>query len=331
VDDAGAARPVGTSAEREVIPREVLHAATLAASSHNTQPWRLHVAGNVLEVRPDFSRRTPVVDPDDHHVYVSLGCAAENAVIAATAFGLAGRVEFAPAPDGGVVRVVFEKDAAPASPLVEALPHRQCSRAPYDGQPVTPAELRRLAGAENEDLRLVSEPSQLATIADYVAQGNAAQLRDPAFVRELIHWMRFTPGEARRHGDGLLAPALGIPPLPRLLATPLLRFAMKPASQSARDIAALRSSAGVALFLSERDEPSCWVETGRRYERFAIEATCLGIRNAFMNQPVEVPALRTGLATALGLNGPRLSLLVRFGYGPTRPRSYRRPLDSVLS
>jgi hypothetical protein len=38
-----------------------------------------------ISIRPDFSRRTPVVDPDDHHIWVSLGCATENMLIAAAA------------------------------------------------------------------------------------------------------------------------------------------------------------------------------------------------------------------------------------------------------
>ena len=52
--------------------------ATLAPNGHNTQPWRFRVGQNRIEIVPDFSRRTPIVDPDDHHIFVSLGCAAEN-------------------------------------------------------------------------------------------------------------------------------------------------------------------------------------------------------------------------------------------------------------
>ena len=309
-----------------MIPREVLAAATLAASSHNTQPWRLRPSGHTLEILPDFSRRTPVVDPDDHHLYVSLGCAAENAVVAGTAFGLAGHADFVPSADGGRVRVVFEKTGAHASPLAAVIPARQCSRAVYDGRVVAATELSQLAA---DGVELITDRAKLESIGEYVAEGNAAQLGDPAFVRELVDWMRFTRREAARRGDGLYGPALGVPALPRPLAALAMRAALKPARQTARDLTALRSSAGVAMFVSDRDEPAGWFDTGRRYERFALEATRLGVRTAFMNQPVEVRALRDGFGDALGLRG-RPSLLVRFGYGPERPRSFRRPLDAVL-
>jgi nitroreductase len=61
--------------------------ATLAANGHNTQPWRFAIRESGVSILPDFSRRTPVVDPDDHHLFVSLGCAVENFLIAAEATG----------------------------------------------------------------------------------------------------------------------------------------------------------------------------------------------------------------------------------------------------
>ena len=61
--------------------RDLIRFATLAPNSHNTQPWRFHVGHGLIDIAADFSRRTPAVDPDDHHLFVSLGCAAENLAI----------------------------------------------------------------------------------------------------------------------------------------------------------------------------------------------------------------------------------------------------------
>jgi hypothetical protein len=64
----------------QAVPRDraLVRFATLAANSHNTQPWMFSARGNEIAITPDFSRRCPAVDPDDHHLFVSLGCAAEN-------------------------------------------------------------------------------------------------------------------------------------------------------------------------------------------------------------------------------------------------------------
>ena len=63
--------------------KEIIHYATLAPSGHNTQPWKFSIKDNSILIYPDYSRRLSVVDPDDHALFISLGCALENLVIAA--------------------------------------------------------------------------------------------------------------------------------------------------------------------------------------------------------------------------------------------------------
>ena len=92
----------------------------------------------------------------------------------------------------------------------------------------------------------------------------------------------------------------------------------------------MRSSAGIAVFVGQTVDKAHWVEAGRCCERFALQATALGVRNALLNHPVEVAALRPTFATTPGLNGRRPDLVVRFGRGPVLPRSLRRPVEAVL-
>ncbi len=82
--------------------RDFIRYATLAANSHNTQPWRFRISTGAIEIVPDFSRRIPVVDPDNHHIFASLGCAAENLALAAAARGQTGELRFEPANEGSV-------------------------------------------------------------------------------------------------------------------------------------------------------------------------------------------------------------------------------------
>jgi hypothetical protein len=229
--------------------RELVRYATLAASSHNTQCWKFAIANRQISILPDWSRRCPAVDPDDHHLFVSLGCATENLLQAAQAFGQEGAVQFDTDSlrDGKAERVQVHLTPSPAvrSPLFEAIPKRQCTRAEYDG--------RKLS---NEDLKSLNENDK------YAKQ--------------------------------------------------------------------IRSSAGIAVFGSDRNDREHWVETGRCYERFALQATALGIKNAFLNQPVEVATLRPQLANYLGIGDCRPDLVVRFGYGNETPRSLRRPIEGVI-
>jgi len=76
---------------------ELVRHATLAPSSHNTQCWKFRIEQSSISILPDLSRRCPAVDPDDHHLFVSLGCAAENLLQAAGAHGLSAQPDFDPA------------------------------------------------------------------------------------------------------------------------------------------------------------------------------------------------------------------------------------------
>lgn len=97
----------GAPADEAAQMKEIIRYATLAPSGHNTQCWRFRIEDHSIAILPDLSRRTPVVDPDDHHLFVSLGCAAENLVQAARAFGFMGNAEFSPAT-GGEITVALE-------------------------------------------------------------------------------------------------------------------------------------------------------------------------------------------------------------------------------
>jgi hypothetical protein len=107
-----------------------------------------------------------------------------------------------------------------------------------------------------------------------------------------------------------------------------LLFRVQP--ENAKNMRYIRSSAGIAVFVSDVDDQAHWVEAGRCYERFALQATALGIRNAFVNQPVEEVSLRPAFAKALGLKAGRPDLVVRFGRGEAMPSSLRRSLEAVI-
>lgn len=311
--------------------KEIVRYATLAPSGHNTQCWQFRVGNRSIEILPDLSRRTPVVDPDDHHLYVSLGCATENLVLAASALGFSTGLAFD--AGAGATQAVLAPSREIISPLFMAIPLRQCTRSDYDGQPLTTEELRLLEAAGTGNgvrVVLLTEREAREKALDYVVQGNLLQIGNPAFVRELEHWIRFSDSEAIRTADGLSARVTGNPPAPRWMGTLLFRTFFRAKPETDKSVRQIRSSAGIAVFVSAVDDKAHWVEAGRCYQRFALQATTLGIRNAFVNQPVEESGLRPEFAKAFGLGTGRPDLIVRFGRGKEMPRSLRRPVDAVL-
>ena len=306
---------------------DLIRYATLAPNGHNTQPWRFRPGEGRIDILPDLSKRTPVVDPDDHHLFVGLGGAAETLALAGAARGRPGEVTFDPTAPGGL-SYRFGEGASVASTLFDAIPHRQSTRADFDGRAVSVEDLRRLASASETpgvDLVLLTETRTLLQVRDLVIQGNDAQLADPAFVRELKSWIRFNPRQALTTGDGLFSVTSGNPSLPDRVGPTMFDAAFKAEAENDRYASQIVSSAGVAVFVGEREDRDHWTRVGRASQRFALQATALGLKVAYINQPVEVAALRPELASMVGLAARRPDLVMRFGYGPTLPFSARRP------
>jgi hypothetical protein len=315
-----------------LVKHELVRYAAMAPSSHNTQYWKFRVEDRSILILPDLLRQCPAVDPDNHHLFVSLGCAAENLIQAALANGLKGEALLDTTTANGI-RVVLEPAKAIVSALFRSIPDRQSTRAEFDGKSLTPVEMRLLEQAGTGDgvhMIFLTEKSALEKILGYVIEGNSAQMNNPAFVKELKTWIRFNGDEAVRTGDGLYSGTTGNPSLPSWLGRLLFGMFFTQKGENDKYARQIRSSAGVALFVSEVNDMAHWVEVGRCYERFALQSASLGIRNAMVNQTVEVSSLRLQLAAYLGVGSQRPDLVVRFGRGPKRTQSLRRPIQDVL-
>lgn len=310
--------------------RDLVRYAALAANGHNTQPWRFRLAEGAMDILPDFSRTTHIVDPDDHHLFVSLGCATENLAIAAAAAGRPGEARIDPE---GFVHFAYSAGPSRSDPLFAAIPRRQSTRSEYDGRAIAAADLETLRKAAEEPgvrLVLLTERARIDQVRDIVIAGNTAQMQDPAFMAELKQWLRFNPRSAIEAGDGLFAAASGNPVLPDSLGRLAFDTVFTAAGEGDKYARQIDSSAGIAVFLGEREDKAHWIAVGRACQRFALAATALGLKHAFVNQPVEVAPLRSDLAALVGEPGVRPDIVMRFGYGRDLPFSPRRPVDDVL-
>lgn len=217
--------------------------------------------------------------------------------------------------------------------LFDAIPKRQSTRSVYSGAPVAAdqlATLGRVSRVNGVRLSMLTERAMVDRVRDLVVEGNGLQMDDPAFLRELRDWIRFSASTAIAMGDGLYAAASGNPPLPEWMGSVAFRLAFTKAAENEKYARQIDSSAGVAVFAAERADPAGWIAVGRACQRFCLAATALGLKTAFINQPVEVAQLRPRLADTAGLAGLRPDIVLRFGYGATLPYSPRRPMADVI-
>ena len=319
-----------------LLKHELVRYATLAASSHNTQCWKFKIAKNGIVIMPDFARRCPAVDPDNHHLFVSLGAATENLLQAALYNGLQGEVNF-DADATQLINIELSPTKSIDTPLFKAIPDRQCTRAEYDGKPLSREELNLLELAGTGDgvhILLHTEKQAMENILAYVVAGNSAQMHDAAFMAELKSWLRFSSSDAVSTGDGLYSATSGNPSVPKWLGNAMFELMFNEKSENDKYAKHVRSSSGIAIFVSDKNDSTHWLEVGRCYERFALQATALGVRSAFLNQAVEVSQVRKQFAQHLNIDestgAGRIDLVVRFGRGRQMPKSLRRPIEAVL-
>lgn len=321
-------RPLAENADA----RELIRYSTLAANSHNTQPWLFRIRDRAIDILPDLHRLTPIVDPDEHHLFVSLGCAAENLSLAAKARGHSGEVLFDSAAEA---RVSVDLAVGPREEiaLFGAIPMRCCTRSLYDGSNISTEVLDRLTAVARiggvEPIILVEKRKIEAVLALIIA-GNSRQMDDPAFLHELKTWLRFNARALTTTRDGIYSASTGNPPLPSWLGPTMFDLTVSKDGENAKYTEQIRSSSGLAIFVAETNDKAGWVAAGRSFQRFALQATADGLKHAFVNQAVEVKDVRSQLQALLNLGERRPNLIVRFGRGPEMPRPLRRRVEDVL-
>ncbi len=324
--------PFGSEGTAAAQMLELVRYATLAPSGHNAQPWKFAIRKNTIRIYPDFSRRLPVVDPQDRELWISLGCALENLTIAAQQTGYEVQVSY-PEPDADDITLHMTRSSAHSpSPLFDAIPHRQNTRSLYDGTAASRADVKRIesvASIAGVTLQTFTDAQLKEAILEYVKAGNRSQYANAGFRDELLYWLRFNTPEALHSSDGLYAPCSGSAQVPRWLGRMFVTSGGA-GRQSATDEKSIRSSSGLLVISAAQDDKIHWIETGRLYERLALTLTACGMKVAFLNQPLEVAALRSQFQNYLRLGTAQPLLLLRFGYAAPMPRSLRRPLAQVL-
>lgn len=300
---------------------ELVRLATLAPSGHNTQPWKFAITPDEIRIYPDLTRRLAAVDPNERELWISLGTALENLLVAAehagyqteTTYMLNGTAE-------DHISISLKKNGVKPvnqSTLFKAIPLRQCTRNEYDRTLVSAPDLKKLETAlTGEAVRpiLFTGRAAMELMLDYVNAGNNQQMANDAFKTELTKWIRFSDTEAIDKMDGLASRTLNSPNIPRWIAELFIGSFLNSTSQNKTDDLGIRSSSGLLLLVSQKNDRTAWIETGRTYERFALLSTAMNIKNAFINQPCEVPALRVQVQSHLNLNGAFPQLLLRFGH-----------------
>jgi Nitroreductase family len=309
--------------------------AVLAPSSHNTQPWRFIVNGDELLVCADRTRSLANIDPFDRELIISCGSALFNLRVALAYFRVPVDITtFPQSSDPDIVaRIVFPASGPMLKDLAElfnAITKRTTNRGPFSGEDVPAAVVERLKSAatlEGVDATFAQELLQRERLATLIAEADRRQFDDPRFRRELASWIH-----PSRSNDGMPAASQGLHVLTDA-ATPIIALAIRTFDLGNGVAAAheelARGSPLLVALSTPMDNNEGWLGAGLGLQRLLLLAADAGYSASYLNQPIEVPDLRTELAKELSIDGyPQL--LLRVGRGQPVSHSPRRPISDVL-
>jgi hypothetical protein len=249
-----------------------------------------------------------VADPDRRELYLSIGCALENLLVAAEHFGFGHGIADFPergAPDL-VATVTFETGGTPsearAGATLAAIIQRHNDDGVFRPAPVPEQlRLRLLACCTEPDLQvLLTDDRHFRHWIDALTlEADRAEFADPAFGRELKHWIR----------QGVV----GSPPVAR------------------RDHAVVESAALLGLVCATGDGHLLHVRAGQLFERLWLTATAMGVSVNPMSQTMRHPRLRAAVGERFPSPGWTPQHLFRVGVGSSAAQhTPRRPLDDVV-
>lgn len=304
----------------------ILARAVRAPSSHNTQPWLFRPGDDRIDLVADRTRALPANDPEDRELTISCGCALMNLRVAIAAEHLGCETALLPDPDDedllARLRLGGPADAALAA-LAPAIDARQTFRAAFEKRAVPHdhvAELLDAATAEGAWFVPLLDEAARGQAAELVAEGDAALWHDRSWRRELAQWMH-----PRRKGDGLTLPWLTLP-----AARLVVRSFDMGGGVAAHDAHLAEGSPLLAVLGTRGDGPRDWLAAGQALQRLLLVGVGLGLQASYLNQPLQVAALRPRLAALSGQDGAP-QILLRMGYtGDRLVPSPRRRLEEVI-
>jgi nitroreductase len=302
----------------------LLNYAILAPSTYNSQPWKFNVSGSEIKVIADKSRWQQISDADKRELYLSLGCAIENLLIAADHFGYQRQVKYFPnsTRDDLVASVIFNPGGKPSdSMLFNAISASKTSTKPFEDRAVSEKDLQVIMNSssiDGVDLYMTSDPEAKSRFRDLVLKADQSLYLSQDYKSELGYWL----------GQGVMGPT-GIQ---AKIAQMNVLFLDTGSDQARNDAEIVNSTAALGFISTEGNDKSSQIRAGQLLERIWLTATSMGMQIHPMGQALEVSQTKAELKGMLPQNGlyPQQAFCLGYASSNEDPLS-RRPLKDVLA
>ena len=318
---------------------EILRLASLAPSSHNTQPWTVTITSdNVWIVGSAPERRLPEVDPENRETLLSIGAFIENLVTAAAAHGFdVSAASVARSVDENeLVRLELRNTVRRDYPL-RRLSERRTLRSGFKSETIDAEDFSFIIGGEEGFYYHPSSSKEAAWLDDATVAATEQQIRREKVQEELARWIRWSDDDAKKYRNGMTPESMDITGLAGWYVrnfygtSDVLSKDFRKASVD-RVRKQVAEGGGWIVTTSADASAASLIDTGRRFERMFLKARERKIAIHPMSQVLQEKPWAAQCRDALGLSGIPC-FFIRVGYAKDYPPpvSLRMPLTAITA
>jgi hypothetical protein len=319
---------------------EILYLASLAPSSHNTQPWTLRVVEpKHWIIGSDKTRWLPAVDPKNREVFLSIGAFIENLVIAAGTYGYSVDLQMIGKnrTEAEIAEIRLKKSRTEDFPL-EKIKKRRTVRSNFLDEEIKPDDIKYITKHDTRPcLALTEYPNppfphsfyfpKNSPQGKYLQEGTIEANRTQAFrdaaQEELSGWIRWSNKEGKKYRNGLTPESMDIRGIAGLYVRNFYNhqsvleksFREKTVDVVARQV---KNYGGWLVITSNDSSIPTLIEYGRRCESMLLKIREKKIAIHPMTQMLEETPWKKLVAKELGLTG-EVQWILRIGYLKSYP------------
>jgi hypothetical protein len=303
---------------------DILSIARLAPSVHNTQPWKVKLNPDHLEISLDRNRALTHGDPTGRQAFLSLGIFTEACLIGLKYHGFK-PLEPKLSGDSVSLKVASKQGEAEEFVEVESLKKRFTDRTLYKKVDLSRAQLAKINNCwrnNNVEVRAVSDIQIIERTAELTRQALLLAFSNPGFRKELTEY--FVTDSSKPYGIPLNT--LGTGRVKARVVKRLINSGLNRQQEAGTEYKRWLSASAVVFILAEGDSRSYWLESGRAYLRASLEIEKLGFNQATSAAIAEAADFHEDIEKLLGTD-KRIMSVIRVGRG-SKKKAYSGRLSA---
>lgn len=310
--------------------------ASLAPSSHNTQPWLFKIleTQNAIEIWPNLQRHLQASDAEKRELYLSLGALIGSLKLASDFFSLPYTQTYFGSMDANlpVFKIVYEdlntkflSDSANLKNLI----YRHCNRYDFsDGE--IPAKLKQKVMLLNKPplvIFMTTDQEKMSQLASVVLKSVDKAFKTKGFTDELSQWIK---PSLKTINDGMPGYNIGIPWILSFLMPWAIKNVPMSDAQVKMNRKMLENCSAYVTICTESDEIQDRLLAGEAFLRLAVQAEEDKVQLSVFGAPIEIGENYKLFQKILETTA-RPQIFFRLGFTKKRPGlSPRLPITDLL-